>query len=102
MTNSTIQPVEVKRDHEGYWTHPEYEKFCGGREFISTTEFDVWTKFNNLEWAVDFTDETQSSCHMSEWQPEIPDGEGWFVGSIHDTEDGPVCVWLRHVLQENE
>ncbi|EPV6014111.1 hypothetical protein ACV7M7_005021, partial [Escherichia coli] len=19
-----------------------------------------------------------------------------FVGSIHDTEDGPVCVWLRN------
>jgi len=24
-----------------------------------------------------------------------PPGEGWFTGSIHDTEDGPVCVWLR-------
>ncbi|ENW8910851.1 hypothetical protein ACT8N6_005309, partial [Escherichia coli] len=23
-------------------------------------------------------------------------GEGWFIGSIHDTEDGPVCVWLRN------
>ncbi|KAA0264819.1 hypothetical protein [Hafnia alvei] len=96
MTNSTIQPAEVKRNQEGYWTHPEYEKFCGDREFISTTEFDVWTKSNNLEWAVDFPDETLSGCHMPEWQPEIPDGEGWFVGSIHDTEDGPICIWLRH------
>ena len=23
-------------------------------------------------------------------------GDGWFVGSIHDTEDGPICIWLRH------
>ncbi|HFO4767186.1 TPA: hypothetical protein ACHJ1G_005562, partial [Escherichia coli] len=23
-------------------------------------------------------------------------GNGWFIGSIHDTEDGPVCVWLRN------
>ncbi|HFO4393433.1 TPA: hypothetical protein ACHJWK_005297, partial [Escherichia coli] len=23
-------------------------------------------------------------------------GDGWFIGSIHDTEDGPVCVWLRN------
>ncbi|ENW8440524.1 hypothetical protein N5T03_28455, partial [Escherichia coli] len=22
--------------------------------------------------------------------------DGWFIGSIHDTEDGPVCVWLRN------
>ncbi|EHL4600861.1 hypothetical protein MPC93_005083 [Salmonella enterica] len=24
------------------------------------------------------------------------EGEGWFVGSIHDTEDGAVCIWLRN------
>ncbi|KKF38478.1 hypothetical protein [Hafnia alvei] len=95
MDNS-IQPMEVNRDQDGSWTHHDYMRFCGAREFISATEFDVWTKSNNLEWAVDFPDETLSGCHMSEWQPEIPDGEGWFVGSIHDTEDGPVCVWLRH------
>ncbi|WRH15744.1 hypothetical protein GC087_24405 (plasmid) [Pantoea sp. JZ2] len=27
--------------------------------------------------------------------PVKPPGEGWFTGSIHDTDDGPVCVWLR-------
>lgn len=31
---------------------------------------------------------------ISDWQPSAPAGEGWFIGSIHDTEDGPVCVWL--------
>jgi hypothetical protein len=20
---------------------------------------------------------------------------GWFIFSIHDTEDGPICVWVR-------
>ncbi|ENZ4931634.1 hypothetical protein ACNBFU_005418, partial [Escherichia coli] len=33
---------------------------------------------------------------IAAWEPERPEGEGWFVGSIHDTEDGPVCVWLRN------
>ncbi|EJK3611927.1 hypothetical protein NLA20_005165, partial [Escherichia coli] len=32
---------------------------------------------------------------IAAWEPERPEGEGWFVGSIHDTEDGPVCIWLR-------
>jgi len=32
---------------------------------------------------------------ISAWQPESPTGDGWFVGSIHDTEDGAVCIWLR-------
>ncbi|EHS1468042.1 hypothetical protein KVU04_000898, partial [Salmonella enterica subsp. enterica serovar Typhimurium] len=34
---------------------------------------------------------------ISAWQPEAPEGERWFVGSIHDTEDGEVCIWLRNV-----
>lgn len=34
---------------------------------------------------------------VSDWHPSAPEGEGWFMGSIHDTEDGPVCVWLREV-----
>ncbi|HFO5431081.1 TPA: hypothetical protein ACHKAL_003391, partial [Escherichia coli] len=33
---------------------------------------------------------------IASWKPERPEGEGWFIGSIHDTEDGPVCVWLRN------
>ncbi|MCM4583816.1 hypothetical protein MMO12_31780, partial [Escherichia coli] len=33
---------------------------------------------------------------ISAWEPERPEGDGWFIGSIHDTEDGPVCVWLRN------
>jgi len=35
--------------------------------------------------------------NISDWLPSALEGEGWFIGSIHDTEDGPVCVWLREV-----
>ncbi len=38
---------------------------------------------------------TQLVPILPHWEPERPEGEGWFVGSIHDTEDGPVCIWLR-------
>lgn len=38
---------------------------------------------------------------LSSWQPEQPNGEGWFVGSIHDTEDGAVCIWLRAKPEES-
>ncbi|PHP29628.1 hypothetical protein CR085_27015, partial [Salmonella enterica subsp. enterica serovar Typhimurium] len=36
-------------------------------------------------------------CDISTWQPDPPAGNGWFVGSINDTEDGAVCIWLRNV-----
>ncbi len=31
----------------------------------------------------------------SYWEPERPEGEGWFCLAIHDTDDGPVCWWAR-------
>lgn len=106
MNNPTIQPAEVKRNKEGYWTHPAYEKFCGDRDFISTDEFDVWAKGNGLEWTAEYCEETLSdssdSYDLSEWVPEAPEGDGWFIGSIHDTEDGYVCIWLRHAAQEQK
>ena len=40
-----IKEIPVVRDEYGYWTHPEYEKFCDGREYISTEEFNTgWRK----------------------------------------------------------
>lgn len=42
---SKIKEMPVVRDGYGYWTHPEYEKFCDGREYISTEEFNArWRK----------------------------------------------------------
>lgn len=42
-----------------------------------------------------FFDLDAAGPDIAAWEPERPEGEGWFVGSIHDTEDGPVCIWLR-------
>ncbi len=39
---SVIKEMPVERNEYGCWTHPEYEKFCDGREYISTEEFNAW------------------------------------------------------------
>lgn len=97
---NTILAIPVERDQYGYWTHPDYDAFCDGRESISSIEFDVWLKKHGLEWKVIYRDEDDidpsvDGYDISARQPESPDGDGWFVGSIHDTEDGAVCIWLR-------
>ncbi|EAU5291634.1 TPA: hypothetical protein ACJVOR_004341 [Salmonella enterica subsp. enterica serovar Newport] len=96
-----ITALPVQRDQYGYWTHPLYDDFCAGREVISTDEFNDWLESNDLEWTVTYRDEEildpdVDGYDISTWQPEAPEGYGWFVGSIHDTEDGAVCIWLRN------
>ena len=98
---NTITALPVERDQYGYWTHPLYDEFCDGRESITSEEFNAWLDKNGLAWTVVYRDEDDidpriDGYDISTWQPEPPAGEGWFVGSIHDTEDGAVCIWLRH------
>lgn len=52
-----IREIPVVRDEYGCWTHPEYEKFCDGREHISTEEFNAWMEENNLQWTIRTMDE---------------------------------------------
>ncbi|MFZ4835934.1 hypothetical protein [Rouxiella sp. Mn2063] len=99
--STRIEAIEVQRDEHGQWTHPEYEKFCDGREYISSNEFDAWTTEKGLEWLAEYRDEDEIDQHgdgydISTWQPSGIKGDGWFVGSIHDSEDGAVCIWLKN------
>lgn len=33
---------------------------------------------------------------LTSWNPIVPDGSGWVLLSIHDTEDGAVSLWGRN------
>nr|WP_080709594.1 hypothetical protein [Pantoea ananatis] len=100
MKPDSLTALPVERDQYGYWSHPDYLAFCDGREYIPTEEFNQWMKAKGLEWKVDYRDEEETDYDadgydLSTWNPEAPAGDGWFVGSIHDTDDGAVCIWLR-------
>ncbi|ELY5802148.1 hypothetical protein SNN69_001501 [Cronobacter sakazakii] len=101
-----MSPLPVERDKYGALTHPAYAEFCTERDYISTEEFNAWTAAQGLEWACVNRDEEDidwdaDGYDISSWEPEKPEGDGWFVGSIHDTEDGAVCIWLRRVAGIN-
>ncbi len=71
-----------------------------GREYGLDGELDAWLEEKGLELRVEYRDEDEIEQHgdgydISSWQPSGIKGDGWFVGSIHDTDDGAVCIWLR-------
>nr|WP_298118252.1 hypothetical protein [uncultured Pseudomonas sp.] len=98
---NVIQPVEVKRDEYGHWTHPAWPE--SDDEMIPRS----WFTFHGLEIGIvefenDAPEELTEAYFESgepdctKWEPSKPVGDGWFVFSIHDTDDGPICVWVRH------
>ena len=101
MTNSTIAPVPVERDELGFWTHPAWP--ASDDEYIPKQWFvDNGLELFVVEFEADAPQELQDDwfddglADCLKWEPSMPPGEGWFIFSIHDTEYGPICAWVRH------
>ncbi|EBI1062083.1 hypothetical protein FTY95_19610 [Salmonella enterica] len=98
-----IVPVEVSRDEHGYWTHPALIRSCC--QTIPLLKW--WLRVQNLECFVMTMrdDATEAFCAArndglpdpSKWELVPPPGEGWFLGSVHKSKDGPACYWFRTI-----
>ncbi|MDH0749479.1 hypothetical protein N5D61_24450 [Pseudomonas sp. GD03842] len=99
-----IIQLPVERDEYGQWTHPAWPD--DGEE--SQLPYS-WFAEHGLEfWIVEMENDGpeelvaawfgtgETDC--TPWEPTKPAGEGWFIFSIHDTEDGPICVWVRPLV----
>lgn len=106
LGNAKINPLPIKRNEYGYWSHPDYVAWFDGREWVPPVEFDRWLAKIGMEfWADELEYDAESPAHhryfelgdpdVHDWEPSQPDGEGWFIVSIHETDEGPVCIWMR-------
>ncbi|HEB0103553.1 TPA: hypothetical protein RYX73_004374 [Serratia marcescens] len=101
MTKRHITAAEVERDAQGYWTHPAMRAV----DLETAADFSGWLREQDLEaWVMLMRDEAPAlflagfddeDWDASGWMPRPPAGDGWFLGSLHDHDDGPVCLWLR-------
>lgn len=98
-----IQPAEVVRYADGSWTHPDFPQWD---ESTLLKTVNDWFEAQGLERGVVFFEYDvpqdllnawleNGHAPLAKWEPTKPEGEGWFMLSIHDTEDGPVCIWAR-------
>ncbi|MEG1729587.1 MAG: hypothetical protein RR280_08630 [Bacteroidaceae bacterium] len=113
MQTQALQPVPVKRNDIGLWTHPVFDQYWeekfGGAEGCSDDEWkEVLRHFDVVTCVVDMEQDlprdheayisyfTEGNVDISKWNPSTPAGEGWFLLSISMTEDGPTACWVRH------
>lgn len=100
-----IKSWPVRRDENGFFQHPDLPDFDEGdgeRCKAWIAEQGLQVKMIALEY---HSDESISERYFeagdpdcSYWEPDRPEGEGWFCLAIHDTDDGPVCWWARRVV----
>jgi hypothetical protein len=95
-------PVEVKRDKDGWWYHPNIPDFGGGED---PAPYIAWAKEQGLElkgWHLgDELDDhpyEDGASHCNGWNP-VSHGPEWFLMGIFDTEDGPYVQWARREVK---
>lgn len=101
-----IAEMAIQPDKYGFWTHPEFFKPVDESRIPGPNEFADWLEQNNLTChmqslkgdhaaqEISARQKEDGDYDISAWHPAPPEGEGWFIGSIHNTQDGPYCIWL--------
>jgi hypothetical protein len=94
--------IEVKRDKSGMWLHPAFPWNIVKEDTDIRPDLKKWGYkgcFRTLD--NDAPDEIveryakSNDPDCSYWTPTKPDGDGWILGAIYDTEDSPVALWLK-------
>lgn len=94
-----LEQVEVVRDEEGYWVHPA---LCGLEADVPFTDGPAVV---GMEWRfvrLDRDNDTIAGRYfesndpdVSDWTPTPPEGEGWMLIAIYDTETVPCAAFAR-------
>lgn len=104
----SIKPESVERDEGGYWMHsqfPQTELDSEVEDWVSKNQLE--SKFVFMESDIDGDEHPAYGRYFytgdpdfHDWEPSEPVGQGWFIGGIYETEDGPACAWLRPVSEK--
>lgn len=112
MNQATVmQPVEVVRNEDGYFSHPAVREFwdvtMDGAEYCKPSEWKDFEARNGIETAYDRLEDypidhparvayfDNDDGNVTGWEPTPPPGDGWFLITIGDSEDGPFATFAR-------
>lgn len=95
-----LAPREIQRDEQGWLTHPELplcDEDVRVDRFLKA--FGIESAFISMESDVDAESYEQyhERVDCSAWTPTPPDGEGWVLLEIYDTEDSPHALFARAI-----
>ncbi len=96
------EPAPVTRDDQGFWFHPDLPLYEEGEQpdetwtaFCARTGIESRIRLAEDDLDDDVLERICSEGDCSEWEPTPPEGDGWYLIAINDTDDGPIAGWAR-------
>lgn len=108
-TETLFDPARMPaRDEDGYVWHPDLdERFQHDEweEYVDRAKFTAaGFELASVEFEYDADDAMldryyENDEHVPEWQPSFPEGDGWQLIAIYDSEDGPQAMFVRPIIR---
>jgi hypothetical protein len=105
LREKLLAPREIVRDEDGWLAHPDYpicDEDVRADKFLDA--FGIESSFVAMDGDADqafvdrYFEDDESNC--TPWTPTPPEGEGWMLLEIYDTEDGPYAMFARRKVEE--
>lgn len=93
-----LNPGPVERDEDGYWCSlalPHCDEDVDYAKLLAAFGLDVRIADAESQMDVDAYEAMCEAGNCTAWTPEPPEGDGWVMVSLHDTEDGAVAFYVR-------
>ncbi|KFJ08631.1 hypothetical protein DR66_6063 [Delftia acidovorans] len=94
-----------ERDEMGFGNHPDLPWLDEGmmpRSFFAALGLELAHTSAEDQLDGDVLGAMSEAVNWTDWQPTAPQGDGWKLVSIFDTEDGPVAWWLRELPEAED
>ena len=95
----------IERDEMGLGDHPELPWLDEGmmpRSFYAALGLELAHTMAEDQLDGDALEAMSEAVNWTAWQPTAPQGDGWKLVSIFDTEDGPAAWWLRELPEAED
>ncbi|WP_418514773.1 hypothetical protein [Delftia sp. PS-11] len=95
----------LERDDMGLGDHPELPQLDEGmkpRGFFAALGLELSHTFAEDQLDGDALEAMGDAVNWTAWQPTPPQGDGWKLVAIFDTEDGPAAWWLRELAEAED
>lgn len=98
-----LDGAPLSRDKYGCGSHPALPIFFEGvkcKDFFEALGIELRLWFAEYEMEAEAYEAmsdgfTEDGENYNAWTPKKPEGDGWCLVAIFDTEDGAACWWLR-------
>lgn len=95
----------IERDEMGLGDHPELPLLDEGmmpRRFFAALGLELTHTMAEDQLDGNALEAMGEAINWTDWAPTPPQGDGWKLVSIFDTEEGPVAWWLRELPEAED